>query len=336
MPESDGTQPDAPDVRQLAERLQQLLLGGRRRFTPVEVSERAGVDREYARQLWRSLGFASVDDEDVVFTDSDVEALETVQRIRAAGFDDAALRAGMARFVGQTFARLASWEGQLLLNLVADRPELLSAEGNVLELVERLLPELEQLQRYVWRRQLAAYLDRVVSQADGAPSGHPSVAVGFADLAGYTSLTRRVEEAALREVLDAFEQVATEKVGARRGRIVKTIGDEVLFTADDAAAGAEIALDLLDAAERDEHIPALRVGLACGPVIDRLGDVYGATVNIAARLTSLGKPGNALVDRETAEALEGDPRFRLKALRAESVRGYGHLRPWRLRRARPG
>jgi adenylate cyclase len=114
---------------------------------------------------------------------------------------------------------------------------------------------------------------------------------------------------------------------------VKTIGDEVLFTAADAKAGAEIALDLLDAAAGDTRIPPLRVGLACGPVISRLGDVYGETVNIAARLTSLGKPGRVLVDRGVATALEDDPRYELRARRPESVRGYGHLRQWRLRRA---
>jgi adenylate cyclase len=240
----------------------------------------------------------------------------------------------MARFVGQTFARLASWQGQLMLGMIATRPELMTSEQGVVGLVENLLPDLEQLQRYVWRRQLAAYLDRVASIGEGEPAeGSATLAVGFADLAGFTALTRRVDESELREVLDAFEQVSTEIVGGHRGRIVKTIGDEVLFTADDAATAAEIALDLIEAADADERIPPLRVGVAQGEVIDRLGDVYGATVNIAARLTSLGRPGQVLVDREMAHALEGDRRFELRSRRPESVRGYGHLRQWRLRRA---
>jgi adenylate cyclase len=68
-------------------------------------------------------------------------------------------------------------------------------------------------------------------------------------------------------------------------------------------------------------------------VIQRLGDVYGETVNIASRLTSLSRPGTVLVDRELADALRGDERYALKSQRPESVRGYHHLRPWRLRRA---
>jgi adenylate cyclase len=335
---SERTEPPAgPDIRRLADRLERMLLGGDRQYTPQQVSDLAGVDREFSHQLWRSLGFPSVGDDDVTFTDYDVAALDVVKRIRDLGLDDDELRAAMARFVGQTFARLASWQGQLVLSLIAGRPELVASEQNVVGLIEQLLPDLEQLQRYVWRRQLAAYLDRVASQADGASAEQDaSMAVGFADLAGFTSLTRRVEEDELRRILDAFEQLSTEVVGSHRGRVVKTIGDEVLFTAGGAAAGAEIALDLLDAAERDERLPPLRVGIACGPVIDRLGDVYGATVNIAARLTSLGRPGQVLVDRNMATALEHDERFRLKARRPESVRGYGHLRQWRLRRAEAG
>ena len=118
--------------------------------------------------------------------------------------------------------------------------------------------------------------------------------------------------------------------------MVKTIGDEVLFVADSAVDAAEIALDLLAAAETDNLLPPLRIGLAAGPVVSRLGDVYGSTVNIASRLTSLCRPGTILVDRVMAEMLGEDSRFALRARRPESVRGYHHLRQWRLRRAGRG
>ena len=335
---SEGAKvPDNLDLRSLADRLERLLLGSERRYTPQQVSELAGVDRDFSRQLWRSLGFPAAGDDDIVFTDYDIAALDVVKRIRAAGFDDDELRSAMARFVGQTYARLASWQGQLVLDMVAQRPELMSSEDSVLDFVETLLPDFEQLQRYVWRRQLAAYLSRVASVTEGnVPDHGAQLAVGFADLAGFTALTRRVDEAELRQILDAFEQVATEVVGANRARVVKTIGDEVLFTADDATAAADIALELVDVAERDERLPPLRVGVAFGPVIDRLGDVYGSTVNIAARLTSLARPGQVLVDRGMAQALEDDERFKLRSRKPESVRGYGHLRQWRLGRADTG
>jgi adenylate cyclase len=92
-------------------------------------------------------------------------------------------------------------------------------------------------------------------------------------------------------------------------------------------------LDLLDAAAADPALPPLRAGLAYGPVVSRLGDVYGSTVNIASRLTSIGRPGSILVDRQMRDALAGDDRFRLRPRRPESVRGFHRLHSWRLRRA---
>lgn len=323
------------DIAALIERLDTLVLGEPRRFTRAEVAERAGVPLEEASRLWRALGFPVVGDDDRAFTEHDVVTLRQVQGLAEGGIADADTLASMTRMLGQTFSRLASWQGQLLVGIVAEHPELAESEEQIVALVGGLLPVMAQIQDYVWRRQLAAYFSRVASPIaeEGAIAAEPS-AVGFADMAGFTSLTRRLSESQLRAVLDAFESVATEVVGAHHGRVVKTIGDEVLFVAGTPADAAEIALGLLEAAAADELLPPLRVGLATGEVLSRLGDVYGATVNIASRLTALARPGWVLVDREMAEALRGDERYALRSRRPESVRGYHHLRQWRL--TRPG
>jgi adenylate cyclase len=74
------------------------------------------------------------------------------------------------------------------------------------------------------------------------------------------------------------------------------------------------------------------VGVAWGPVLNRLGDVFGPTVNIAARLTSVARPGRVLADKELAETLHGDERFKLRRMRRTAVKGYRRLEPWSLRR----
>jgi adenylate cyclase len=79
VPEADVPQP--ADIAKLLERVEEEILGGPRRYKPAEVSERAGLDREEARRLWRALGFATVEDEDVVFTDADVAALRTMREL---------------------------------------------------------------------------------------------------------------------------------------------------------------------------------------------------------------------------------------------------------------
>jgi adenylate cyclase len=324
----------ALDVPQLLERVEAAILGGPRRYTAQEVAERAGLDRDESRRLWRALGFPTVGDDEVVFTDGDVAALRKMRELAEYGFADEQLRVAVARLFGQTFSRLASYQGQLLLDQLAQRPELLADDDRFLDLVGQVTPLIEGLQGYTWRRQLAAYVARMASQgSDQISSGPAPLAVGFADLSGFTSLTRKASEADLRALLDSFESLATDVIGQHGGRIVKTIGDEVLFQADTPAAAAEIALELLERAAGDDALPALRAGLACGPVVSRLGDVYGSTVNIASRLTSIARPGWVLVDREMHDALADDERFTLRARRSESVRGYHHLRPWRLQRA---
>jgi adenylate cyclase len=333
---ADPDQPVAePNVTALFEQVEQSVLGGPRRYARAEVSQLAGVSPEQARRLWRELGFAAVGDDDVVFTDSDVRALRQVRFLAENGLDDDELRHAISRLLGQTFARLACSQGELLVDLVAGQPELAGSPQAIGDLVDAVLPVMEQIQSYVWRRQLVAYFARVAAHApaEAIASGAAPTAVGFADMSGFTSLTRRASEAELRNLLEAFESTTTEIVGAHGGRIVKTIGDEILFVADSVVDGAEIALELLAAAGRDDRLPLLRVGLAAGPVVTRLGDVYGSTVNIASRLTALCRPGWVLVDRVMADQLRGQERFSLTARRPESVRGYRHLRQWRLRHA---
>ena len=151
----------------------------------------------------------------------------------------------MTRIIGQSFARLASWQGQLVIEIVAQVAG--AARGRrrqVLELVDELIPLTGELHDYVWRRQLAAYFTRSARARRGSSS---TKAVGFADMAAFTAFTRRSSEAELRGVLELFESVATDVVGANHGQIVKTIGDEVLFVADTPVDGAEIALALVEA-----------------------------------------------------------------------------------------
>jgi adenylate cyclase len=320
------------DLTGLRDRVEQILLGGRRRYTRLQAAERTGVPLERAAELWRSLGFADVGDEEVVFTDADLDTVRRAESLVEQGLVDPAMQASVSRMLGQTMSRLAEWQVHMLFTLIAERPELLASEKELARFVERLLPTLEQIQAYVWRRHLAAYAGRALASPAQELQSRTMV-VGFADMVGYTSLTRRVSETELGRVLERFEAVAAQVVATHHGRIVKMLGDEVLFVADRPADGAEIALTLLDHAAADGDVPELRAGLAHGRVLSRFGDVYGPVVNIASRLTSTARPGTALVDRELATALREEPRFVLRPRRPVSVRGYPHLRPWALRRA---
>ena len=159
--------------------------------------------------------------------------------------------------------------------------------------------------------------------------------MGFADLVGYTSRSRGMGGRELGAMVEDFEAIATEVIARRHGRVVKTVGDGVLFTAASAVDAVEIGLHLPEAWDAEER-PPLRVGAAYGAVLTRLGDIYSPVVNLASRLTSLAHPGTTLVDRELAQRLRGRSAYRVRPLRRVSVRGYDHLQPWLVHRRPPG
>jgi adenylate cyclase len=323
-PERPAADPEQP-VQQQIER---TLLGGDRKYTRVQVTETAGVSLDRARRLWMAMGFADVDDDAVVFTEGDVEALRVWDALVGSGVVQQDDEASVARALSQPLSRLADWQAQEVL---ARSREIGGPAGQLAALAEGLLPVIEGLQSYVWRRHLAAATGRVLS-ADRAELSTQLCVVGFADIVGYTTTTRHSDIDALSALLETFEKDATETIATHHGRVVKTVGDEVLFVADTASDAAEIALRLADPDRETDGLPILRVGLAMGQVLSRFGDVYGSVVNLAARLTALARPGTVLIDKELADALQADDRYQLRSRRPTAVRGYHHLRSWSLRR----
>lgn len=311
--------------------LERELLGGSRRYTRDEVSERAGVPTEQARRLWRALGFPDVDDDKVAFTDLDVQALVTVQELLARGLIDAETQLAMTRAMGQSLARLAEWHVSAITTALGEAEQL--GTETAVDAARELVPVMEGLIGYVWRRHLAAAAVRALANPDEVVAR--TMAVGFADLVGFTSLTRHVDEDELARLVEGFESVASDVVAELGGRVVKTVGDEIMYVADDAATGAEIALRLIESVEAVEELPGLRVGVASGTVLARLGDIYGEPVNLASRLTTVARPGTALVDKELAAAVEDDDRYRVRRVPPRPVRGYALLQPFRLRRNEP-
>ena len=128
----------------------------------------------------------------------------------------------------------------------------------------------------------------------------------FADLAGYSALTEAHGDESAADLLAHFYELARAAVGAD-GRLVKTIGDAVMIVAEAPSAAASIALRLAASASAESSFPAVRIGLHAGPVVERQGDVFGATVNLAARVVAHARPGQILCTSQVAQALAGGP-----------------------------
>ncbi len=320
--------------RALFEAIERAILGSPRSLTRLEAVEAAGVPLDSAVSLWRSLGFPGTDDDEPLFIDADVEALRMVAWLVETGFVDPLFQVTLARSMGLSFSRLAEWEVAELA-AAAMTGTMLSDPSRIEEMIASLIPVVEDLQNYVWRRHLAAAAGRILLRPDAGDSeaGTPMV-VGFVDIVGFTRRSRGLTADQLAHLVEVFEDVTSSVVTEHGGRVVKTIGDEVLFVADTPADGARIALALVEAEERDEDYPEVRVGAAYGQVLSRMGDVFGSVVNIAARLTSLARPGRILLDRELAAVLEDDEEFRVKRGRTASVKGYSRLDTFGLKRPR--
>lgn len=320
--------------------LDEFILGAPREFTRDEVIAAADMDQAEAHRLWRALGFPDSGPDDRVFTRLDVETAQMVASLSQDWLPDAGVREAVARAVAQSMSRLAEWQIGMLAQVVAAHVGELRPRGAA-RLAAEVLPDLEQLQSYVWRRHLAATASRWIA---GAQQGDPAtissdtwpLSVGFADMVGFTRTTRRRSMDELGEMIERFGAVTTEVIADGRGRIVKTVGDEVLFVTEHPADAAAIALGLRDRVRTEPSLPQLRIGLAHGMVLTRYGDVYGEVVNLASRLTSQARPDTVLVDREIADVLGDDPRFELRKLSTKHTRGYAHLKSWALRGAREG
>jgi adenylate cyclase len=321
-----GSEDAAADDQRLYEELEGVILGGQRTLTRGEVAERAGVPLERAIRLWRSLGFTAVDDDEAYFTEADVEALRSVDWLVDKGFVEEADELTLVRSMGRTFARLTEWEvGEMAAQALAAGP---SRQKELEELVVGLIPVVEDVQNYVWRRHLADAAGRLLLRPQGE-EGRRTV-VGFADIVNFTRRSRSMDADELGTLIESFESTSASIVAEHGGQVIKTIGDEVMFTVDDPVEAARVGLALVDA--EDETFPELRVGLAHGVVLSKLGDVFGPVVNIAARLTKLAKPGRILLDRELSAYLRenAEDSFRLRRARTASVRGYKRLETWSL------
>lgn len=326
MSESGGPKLDP----ELFASLEATLLGQRPHLARPEVMERAGVSYERAHELWLSLGFSPpTSDDERIFTDADVEAVGMLGGLIETGLIDARVEYALTRSMGRSFARLAEWEIAEVAATLLDNDQPIDID-QVDAIIEVVMPTLEKLQNYVWRRHLAGAAGRLLLNATSDEAAE--MTVGFADIVGYTRRTRSLRATELPEMVELFESTVTTVISDHGGRIIKTIGDEVLFVADDPLAAARIALNLVAAHEANEEFPQVRVGLAHGRVLSRLGDVFGEVVNIASRLTSIARPGKILTDREMADILkEHEDEFRMRRAPTRPVKGYSRLETWALK-----
>lgn len=319
----------------VSDRLDQAVLGQIPTLNAAEVAAETGVTIDQARRLWRALGFPEMGIERA-FSSLDTEAVGSLMTIVDSGAIDFDMAVSLTRGAGQTMSRLADWEVSTLFNRVeeleAGDEATGSRIGSALRLIEELGGPFEQMLIYAWRRHLAAAVGRMEAMGAAREDLHTvEGTVGFADLVSFTALSNQLDRNEIGDLVEKFETRCHDVVSVHGGRIIKSLGDSVLFVLSDAVQAVEVAEGIIRVIGRDPRMPDVRVGLASGPVIPRLGDIFGPPVNLASRLTAVARRNRLIIDQATADLLpEAD--FESRRLPARPVRGFGLVEPVAVRR----
>lgn len=300
--------------------LEHLALAGAPQYNQKEIAELSGMSSDDLRRFWRALGFPDVGPDERAFTEHDLDILGTVQGSIAMGVTNLEVAIQLTRVYGSSMARVADAEVQASL---AHNPEESARLAELYALTAGgPLTGMAAILEHVWRRHLQAAIRR---QTMTDAETENAMAVGFCDLVGFTAMSQQLDEEELAAVVGRFEELAYDTVAAGTGRVVKMIGDEVMFVVEDPRVAAHIGLALADAYSGEETLSDVRVGVAYGPVLGREGDYYGPVVNLASRIVNIAFPGTVVVANDVADALADDDEVEVRSLRPRLLKDIGRV-----------
>jgi class 3 adenylate cyclase len=277
-----------------------LLWGDDEPITLAEVAQRAGLDVEVCRRARMLMGLPDPGDAPVCRS----QEIDTFRGF-AAGIElygeEAILQ--FTRVLGSAMASVAEGALSVFGRQLADQEHPPQGDQYVLAAFDalesfRIVPEVLGI---VAKLQFDLATDRL----DGEPGLMREGTIGFVDLTGSTKATEKLGTDAMAPALTRFEEWAAELAVAADGRVVKYIGDEVMFLSPDLGAAAVVATELIERVHADPVLRSARAGLAHGPLLSRDGDWYGSTVNLAARLVDRAKAGTVLLTGDGASDVPG-------------------------------
>ena len=283
------------------------LLASEGRYTARELAEQSGLDLDWFQAQRRALGLAVPDPDERVYGDTDLESAKLGRQYREVGLpeEDAmeaqrVLGRGMARYaesvrdlVGQTFLQGGTDEAELAARLEIVTQNLMPLAGPWLEYVFYMHMREALRQEVVTAEQLAT-----------GQMGGRDTAVAFADLVGFTELGETIPSEELGSVAGRLSRLAEEAIEPPV-KIVKEIGDAVMLVSPEPGPLVDSTLRLVEGSDGAEGLPAIRAGLAYGPAVNRWGDWYGSTVNVASRLTERARPASVLATENVRDAADG-------------------------------
>lgn len=285
-----------------------LQASGPTMYSMTTAAEALGLTVAEVEHAWAALGLTVARPEVSVLTAADLDGLRTWAEMRAVMGDEAAT--GLLRVIGSSLARISEAESSMIragspaIQIDISHDELATAQAY--RAAAAYIPRIGALMDAVHRHHLMStrtYFEHVAR--DG--TSNVVCGIGFADLSGYTALTQLLTTAELTRLLNEFSAVATEVVHADGARLVKFIGDAVMWVSPTPQHLVAAAVDLVEHPRAKQAHMRVRAGLNYGTVLAISGDYFGNSVNLAARFVQTAEPGQILISAALHDALPDWP-----------------------------
>jgi class 3 adenylate cyclase len=281
-----------------------LQRSGRPIYSLRMAADVLGVPVADVERAWAVLGLTVATADDVALSQADVDGLATWVALREAMSDDGAF--GLLRVLGAAMARLAEAESAVVrvrspdLQIGHSHDELITAQAyrGIAEFVPRIGALIDAVHRHHLSSARTHFEGVIRDTSESVVCG-----IGFADLSGFTALTQQLTPAELSMLLNEFSATVSDVVHADGGRVVKFIGDEVMWVSSAPQQLAKAAVDLVDHPKAREAQMQVRAGLDYGTVLAINGDYFGNAVNLAARLVAAAEPGQILATAAVRDEL---------------------------------
>lgn len=345
-PSGDSSTPLSALPKERMAELSENILDGPRSLTMIELAERAGTSIELARTFWRGMGFPNVNDDVPNFGELDVAALRDWASALDMGAIDQTALVSLLRAQSYMMDRLALWQAEAVVDHIQRTAGVDDTEARrmMLERLDQTDDFMARQITYAWRRHmvdLAQRIDQEIASrltpvsSDGLPLPR---ALGFVDMISFTSRSRQLGSRELAQLVQGFEFTARDVITANGARVVKTVGDAVLYIADDVLTGARVGLAMIDAIGARADLLPVRASLVWGRIVSRSGDVFGPAVNLASRLMDIAPRDSLFTDPSTAALLQKSPRaadFLMVDHEPTQIPGIGEVSPVQLRWSSP-
>ena len=315
------------------------LLGGHLVHSARDLATRTGNDLESVREFCSSIGFPVRDDDALAFTQRDLGVFAAWRELVDSGEMTEDTSRSLLRANSHFADRLALWQIEALVEdaIATHGFDDTAARAYVLDHIADRVAIFERMLTHAWTRQLDALLARTEKEiAERGSSANPKArfplnrSLGFVDMVSFTAHSALIGEAMVDLVQD-FEDACRWTITEAGGRVVKMMGDAVLYIADDLATGLNVATSLIEHLNADDRILPVRASFVRGDVFSRSGDVFGPTVNLASRLVDIAPAGRILTDPATAAAIAsgvGEREYRIEEFPRAELRGFGVISPY--------